>query len=79
MGIIGAVFFALISQDANLIHYSGYTQDEIITFAKKIIEYLQSETKYKAIENKYASKKFMKASLFTIEFLKSCNFETLFQ
>lgn len=58
--------------NANLIHYSGnYTEEQIICFSSKIVEYLKKPTKYEAVFNKYSSKKYMKASIFSQEYVRS--------
>lgn len=58
--------------NANLAHYSGYTQLEVLPVARRLVEFLGSpalSAKYEAVRNKYASKKFMKASVFAQEFV----------
>ena len=61
--------------NANLIHYSGdYTEDQIMHYALKIVEYLKKPTKYEAVYNKYSSKKYMKAAIFSQEYVRSCEF-----
>ncbi|ORY06839.1 hypothetical protein K493DRAFT_202793 [Basidiobolus meristosporus CBS 931.73] len=49
--------------NANLIHYSGYTQEEVTPVVEILIEILSKPTKYQAIFKKYSSKKFMKISV----------------
>ena len=50
--------------DANLIHYSGYTEGQIIGCVRLMIDYLQKPIRHEAFYKKYASKKFIKASLY---------------
>ncbi|CAJ0747995.1 17883_t:CDS:2, partial [Entrophospora sp. SA101] len=50
---------------ANLIHYSTFTEEQIIPCAKMILQYLIRNNNYvDNIFNKYLTKRFMKASLF---------------
>ncbi|EPX73446.1 G2/M B-type cyclin Cdc13 [Schizosaccharomyces octosporus yFS286] len=54
----------------NLVHYSGYEEHELISVVKKMINYLQKPVRHEAFFKKYASKKFMKASLFVRDWIK---------
>lgn len=49
--------------DANLVHYSGYTEKEIEPVAEKMFNYLANPL-HESFFKKYASKKFMKVSIF---------------
>lgn len=49
----------------NLVHYSGYSQDELMPVVHLMHDYIkQKEIKYEAVYKKYAHKKYMKASIF---------------
>ncbi|CAB46666.1 G2/mitotic-specific cyclin cdc13 [Schizosaccharomyces pombe] len=54
----------------NLVHYSGYEEYQLISVVKKMINYLQKPVQHEAFFKKYASKKFMKASLFVRDWIK---------
>ena len=47
-------------KDVNLIHYSDYTEPEIMPVFKLMIDYLVRPVKHHAFYKKYASKKFHK-------------------
>ncbi|KAL5120297.1 G2/mitotic-specific cyclin [Pleosporales sp. CAS-2024a] len=49
--------------DATLVHYSGYTEAEIQPVLELMIDYLSSPVVHEAFFKKYASKKFLKASI----------------
>jgi len=49
--------------DVNLIHFSDYTEEQILPVFRLMIDYLVRPVKHEAFYKKYASKKFMKASL----------------
>ncbi|KAA8909152.1 cyclin-like protein [Sphaerosporella brunnea] len=49
--------------DENLIHYSDYTEEQILPVFRLMIDYLIRPVKHQAFFKKYAGKKFMKASL----------------
>ncbi|KAI5310664.1 G2/mitotic-specific cyclin [Ascosphaera atra] len=49
--------------DATLAHYAGYTKEEIWPVFKLMIDYLRRPPMHEAFFKKYASKKFMKASI----------------
>ncbi|KAJ3023349.1 UNVERIFIED_CONTAM: G2/mitotic-specific cyclin [Siphonaria sp. JEL0065] len=55
--------------DANLTHYSGYAEDAIEPVSEMMIDYLKKPCKHEAFYKKYASKKFMKASIFVKEWM----------
>jgi hypothetical protein len=64
--------------NANLEHYSGYSQEEILPYANRMVAWMRksasgsvSGTKHEALFNKYSSKRFMKASVFTQEYLRT--------
>ncbi|KAL9101093.1 MAG: hypothetical protein Q9163_003608 [Psora crenata] len=50
---------------AILAHYSGYTEEEIQPVFKLLIDYLQRPITHEAFFKKYASKRFLKASILT--------------
>ncbi|TGZ79733.1 A/B/D/E cyclin [Ascodesmis nigricans] len=47
----------------NMVYYSDYTEEQIIPVVQLFIDYLVRPVKHQAFYKKYASKKFMKASL----------------
>ncbi|KAF2648368.1 A/B/D/E cyclin [Lophiostoma macrostomum CBS 122681] len=49
--------------DATLAHYSGYTEEEIQPVLQLMIDYLHGPVQHDAFFKKYASKKFLKASI----------------
>ncbi|PVI08516.1 G2/mitotic-specific cyclin CYB1 [Periconia macrospinosa] len=49
--------------DATLAHYAGYSEEEIQPVLELMIDYLSSPVVHEAFFKKYASKKFMKASI----------------
>ncbi|KAF2862700.1 A/B/D/E cyclin [Piedraia hortae CBS 480.64] len=49
--------------DANLTKYSGYTEEQIQPVFKLMVDYLQGPVVHDAFFRKYASKKFLKASI----------------
>ncbi|KAK6544385.1 G2/mitotic-specific cyclin [Orbilia ellipsospora] len=51
------------SWNASLVHYSGYTEEEIIPVFKLMVDYLARPVKHEAFFMKYADKKFKKASI----------------
>lgn len=57
--------------NANLIHYSGYKESDLVPCSKMMLDYLsRSVVRHEAFFKKYASKKFMKASLFVRDWVK---------
>ncbi|KAI9874875.1 MAG: G2/mitotic-specific cyclin [Pleopsidium flavum] len=56
--------------DATLTHYAGYTEDEIQPVFKLMIDYLHRPVAHEAFFKKYASKKFLKASILTRQWAK---------
>ncbi|KAG4300945.1 hypothetical protein PCK1_002644 [Pneumocystis canis] len=57
--------------NANLIHYSGYKESDLLPCSKIMLDYLShSVIKHEAFFKKYASKKFMKVSLFVRDWVK---------
>ncbi|KAI5839826.1 cyclin-like protein [Morchella snyderi] len=56
--------------DADLIHYSDYTEDQIMPVFHLMIDYLARPVKHEAFFKKYASKKFMKASIHARQWAK---------
>ncbi|KAI8800606.1 G2/mitotic-specific cyclin B [Cladochytrium replicatum] len=62
--------------NANLTHYSGYTEVELEIVCKHVYEYLRAATPMSdALFRKYSSKKFMKASLFAQEWCANNDYE----
>ncbi|KAF3909905.1 Cyclin-B2-2 [Orbilia brochopaga] len=59
------------SWNASLVHYSGYTEEEIIPVFKLMIDYLARPVKHEAFFMKYADKKFKKASIKVRSWAKS--------
>ncbi|KAJ3234097.1 G2/mitotic-specific cyclin [Chytriomyces hyalinus] len=55
--------------DSNLAFYSGYSEEEIQPVCIMMLEYLNKPCKHEAFFKKYASKKFMKASVFVKEWM----------
>ncbi|KAI8838242.1 cyclin-like protein [Chytriomyces cf. hyalinus JEL632] len=55
--------------DSNLAFYSGYSEVEIQPVCDMMLEYLNKPCKHEAFFKKYASKKFMKASVFVKEWM----------
>lgn len=51
------------SWDATLTHYAGYTEEEIQPVLQLMIDYLSGPVVHEAFFKKYASKKFLKASI----------------
>ncbi|PGH18551.1 G2/mitotic-specific cyclin-B [Helicocarpus griseus UAMH5409] len=56
--------------DATLAHYAGYTKEEILPVFQLLIDYLHRPVSHEAFFKKYASKKFMKASIVTRQWAK---------
>ncbi|MCJ1470737.1 G2/mitotic-specific cyclin [Pseudocyphellaria aurata] len=56
--------------DNVLTHYSGYTEEEIQPVFKLMVDYLHRPVAHDAFFKKYASKKFLKASIFTRQWAK---------
>ncbi|KAF3939432.1 Cyclin-B2-1 [Dactylella cylindrospora] len=59
------------SWNASLVHYSGYTEEEIMPVFKLMIDYLARPVKHEAFFMKYADKKFKKASIKVRSWAKS--------
>ncbi|KAI9700204.1 MAG: G2/mitotic-specific cyclin [Bogoriella megaspora] len=57
--------------DATLAAYAGYTEEEIQPVFKLMVHYLKSPVAHDAFFRKYASKKFMKASIIVRQWAKS--------
>ncbi|RDW94140.1 B-type cyclin nimE [Aspergillus mulundensis] len=51
--------------DATLAHYAGYTEEEIDEVFRLMVDYLHRPVCHEAFFKKYASKKFLKASIMT--------------
>ncbi|OKL60168.1 G2/mitotic-specific cyclin-B [Talaromyces atroroseus] len=58
------------SWDATLAHYSGYMEDEIQPVFQLMVDYLRRPVAHEAFFKKYASKKFLKASIVTRQWAK---------
>jgi G2/mitotic-specific cyclin 2 len=58
------------SWDATLAHYSGYTEEEIQPVFQLMVDYLHRPVAHEAFFKKYASKKFLKASIVTRQWAK---------
>ncbi|KAK2755910.1 G2/mitotic-specific cyclin [Arachnomyces sp. PD_36] len=56
--------------DATLAHYAGYTEEEILPVFDLMVDYLYRPVAHEAFFKKYASKKFMKASILTRQWAK---------
>ncbi|KAJ5149726.1 hypothetical protein N7448_001304, partial [Penicillium atrosanguineum] len=56
--------------DATLSHYAGYTEKEIDPVFRLMIDYLHRPVSHEAFFKKYASKKFLKASILTRQWAK---------
>ncbi|PGH27406.1 hypothetical protein AJ80_00884 [Polytolypa hystricis UAMH7299] len=55
---------------ATLSHYAGYTKEEIMPVFRLMIDYLHRPVAHEAFFKKYASKKFLKASIVTRQWAK---------
>ncbi|KAL4811227.1 cyclin-like protein [Aspergillus unguis] len=56
--------------DATLAHYAGYTEEEIDPVFRLMIDYVHRPVCHEAFFKKYASKKFLKASIMTRQWSK---------
>ncbi|KAL8947152.1 MAG: hypothetical protein Q9222_006535 [Ikaeria aurantiellina] len=56
--------------DATIAHYAGYTEGEIEPVFKLMLDYLRRPVAHEAFFKKYASKKFLKASILTRQWAK---------
>ncbi|PSS20229.1 hypothetical protein M430DRAFT_18395 [Amorphotheca resinae ATCC 22711] len=56
--------------DPTLAHYAGYTEEEIEPVFKLMVDYLARPVTHEAFFKKYASKKFLKASILTRQWAK---------
>ncbi|KAG9238617.1 putative G2/mitotic-specific cyclin-B [Amylocarpus encephaloides] len=56
--------------DATLTHYSGYDEDEIEPVFRLMVDYLARPVSHEAFFKKYASKKFLKASILCRQWAK---------
>ncbi|CZT01620.1 probable G2/mitotic-specific cyclin-B1 [Rhynchosporium agropyri] len=56
--------------DATLAHYAGYTEEQIEPVFKLMVDYLARPVTHEAFFKKYASKKFLKASILTRSWAK---------
>jgi len=56
--------------DAQLSHYAGYNEEEIEPVFKLMVDYLARPVTHEAFFKKYASKKFLKASILTRQWAK---------
>ncbi|KAJ1985223.1 G2/mitotic-specific cyclin [Dimargaris verticillata] len=55
--------------DANLIHYSGYSESELMPCVDLMIDYIAAPVRHESFFKKYASKKFFKVSIFAREWV----------
>lgn len=55
--------------DANLEHFSGYTESELIGCVRLMIDFLRKPNRHDSFYKKYAARKFMKASLFVTQWV----------
>ncbi|KAJ3300401.1 hypothetical protein HK104_000915 [Borealophlyctis nickersoniae] len=62
---------------ANLVHYSGYTQEELLHCAGLMVNYLQRSTKHENLYRKYATRRYTKASIFAAEFIERYEIDEL--
>ncbi|GES61604.1 G2/M-specific cyclin NimE [Aspergillus terreus] len=56
--------------DATLAHYAGYTEEQIDPVFRLMVDYLHRPVCHEAFFKKYASKKFLKASILTRQWAK---------
>ncbi|KAI4287946.1 MAG: hypothetical protein L6R35_002798 [Caloplaca aegaea] len=56
--------------NATIAHYAGYTEDEVEPVFKLMVDYLRRPVAHEAFFKKYASKKFLKASILTRQWAK---------
>ncbi|KAJ9636548.1 G2/mitotic-specific cyclin [Knufia peltigerae] len=56
--------------DATLTKFAGYSEDEILPVFDLMVEYLQAPVAHEALFKKYASKKFLKASIMSRKWAK---------
>ncbi|KAI8896292.1 cyclin-like protein [Globomyces pollinis-pini] len=57
--------------DDNLIHYSGYTEQELAEPTSLLLQYLSKPTKYTGLFKKYSQRKFMKGALFVKDWIET--------
>lgn len=55
--------------DANLKHFSGYSEGELIGCVRLMLDYLSKPIRHEAFYKKYAAKKFIKASLYVTQWV----------
>ncbi|KAF9101950.1 G2/mitotic-specific cyclin [Mortierella sp. GBA35] len=53
----------------NLIHYSGYTEEQLVVCMDKMVEFLRKPAEDTFVFKKYSTKRFMKASIFVREWV----------
>ncbi|KAI8911103.1 cyclin B [Gorgonomyces haynaldii] len=56
--------------DANLVHYSGYEEKEMVECVSLMLQFLATNQKYEALYKKYSAKKFMKAAIFAKDWIE---------
>ncbi|KAJ3276703.1 G2/mitotic-specific cyclin, partial [Borealophlyctis nickersoniae] len=61
---------------ANMVHYSGYTQEQLLHCAGLMVNYLRS-TKSENLYRKYATRRYTKASIFAAEFIERYEIDEL--
>jgi hypothetical protein len=60
-----------LRQNANLIHYSGYTEEEMSETVALMLDFLSKPLKYEAMYKKYSQRKFMKGAIFVKDWIES--------
>jgi G2/mitotic-specific cyclin 1/2 len=53
--------------DGNLVHYSNYTEKDIVPCLELMLDFLCKPVKYEGLHKKYSSKKFMRANILARE------------
>ena len=61
--------FTFPMQTNNLIHYSGYQEFDVRRYCNRLLQFLQQQQTCTAVHRKYATKKYMKASVFVYDWL----------
>ncbi|TPX37243.1 hypothetical protein SmJEL517_g01106 [Synchytrium microbalum] len=57
--------------DANLVHYSGYTVEQLDPCVTLMLDFLGTPTAHDAVYRKYSGKKFMRASVFVRQWIET--------
>ncbi|KAH6586620.1 hypothetical protein BASA50_009359 [Batrachochytrium salamandrivorans] len=53
----------------NLVHYSSYTEDELLECSDLVVDYLSKPVKYEALYKKYSARKFLKVAIFVEDWI----------